>query len=171
VAREIWPTDEIEVSVSGAFTTHHRVHMATGALGEFTFPTFRTSGVFRATDGRELTVRRTSLWRGQRELREGDAVLCRAWPRGFFGREIVVQFKGQEYALRPAGFWTRSWRLTDGVYRALLEIRPRGVFRRGAYLTVMVLVDADLLVFAYYLVHMRWQEEAAAASAAAAGGS
>ena len=52
--------------------------------------------------------------------------------------------------------------------RTLLEIRPRGVFRRGASLAAMVPVDVGLLVFAYYLVHTRWREDATAAGAAAA---
>ncbi len=46
----------------------------------------------------------------------------------------------------------------------LLEIRPRGIFRRGALLTILGTVDAALLVFTYYLVYTRWREDAAAAA-------
>jgi hypothetical protein len=49
----------------------------------------------------------------------------------------------------------------------LLEVQPRGIFRRGAYLTILGPVEADLLAFVYYLVNVRWQEQTAAASAAA----
>jgi hypothetical protein len=51
----------------------------------------------------------------------------------------------------------------------LLDIQPRGVFRRGAYLTILEPMNIDLLVFTYYLVNARWQEQSAAASSAAAG--
>jgi hypothetical protein len=168
MTREVWPTGEVEVVVSGAFTTHHHLGTETGTLGELTLPAFCTGGVFRAAGGRALTVHRTSWWRGWHELREGETVLGTARPRGFWRRRMAVQFGGRGYVLQPAGFWTRSYHLVDAVERTLLEIRPRGVFRRGAYLAAMVPVDVGLLVFAYYLVHTRWQEDAAAAGAAAA---
>jgi hypothetical protein len=168
MAREVWPTDGVEVVVSGAFTTHHHLRTETRTLGELTLPAFRTGGVFRAGDGRAMTVHRTSWWRGWHELREGETVLGTARPRGFWRRRMVVQFEGRRYVLQPAGFWTRSYHLVDVVERTLLEVRPRGVFRRGAYLAAILPVDVGLLVFAYYLVHTRWQEDAAAAGAAAA---
>jgi hypothetical protein len=154
----VWETDKIEVVVSGISTTHHRLQTAAGALGEFTFPALRTSGIFRAADGRELAVRRTNWWRGRHELREGEIVLGTARLRSAFRREIVIRFGGWEYALKPSGLQTRHWHLTDETGATLLEIRPRGVFRRGAYLTIQHSMDADLLIFAYYLVH-RGQEE------------
>jgi hypothetical protein len=48
----------------------------------------------------------------------------------------------------------------------MLEIQPRGAFKQGAYLTITGAVDADLVAFVYYLVHMRQQEDAAASAAA-----
>jgi hypothetical protein len=164
----MWAADEIEATVSGLFTTRHRLRAATGSLGEFTLPALRSDGIFRTREGRELEVRRTSWWRGEYELREGEAVLGTARARGAFRREIVVEFDGREYTLRAAGFWARRWQLLDEGGTCVLEIEPQGVFRRGAYLTIHGPVNADLLVFAYYLVHMRWQEQSAAAGAAAA---
>ena len=168
MARQVWPTGEVEVVVSGAFTTHHHLATETRTLGELTLPAFRTGGAFRAAGGRALTVHRTSWWRGWHELREGETVLGTARPRGFWRRRMAIQFGGRGYVLQPVSVWTRSYHLVDAVERTLLEIRPRGVFRRGAYLAAMVPVDVGLLVFAYYLVHTRWQEDAAAAGAAAA---
>lgn len=162
--QESWVADTIKVTVSGVFNTRHYLEMETGALGELTCFAFRPSGVFRAADGRELTVRRTNWWRRWYELQEGETVLGSAHPRGVFRREIVVQFTGQEYVLEPAGFWNRCWRLTNDEGTKLLDICPRGLFRRGAHLTILDTVDVALLVFTYYLVHARWQEEAAAAS-------
>jgi hypothetical protein len=112
----------------------------------------------------ELTVRRTNWWRRWYELQEREMVLGSARPRGVFRRETIVQFTGQEYVLGPAGFWNRRWRLTNDEGTILLEICSQGLFRRGAHLAILDTVDVALLVFTYYLVHMRWQEEASAAS-------
>jgi hypothetical protein len=169
MAQAEWLANEIEVAVSGFFTTHHRLETAAGSLGEFTFSAFRMHAVFCAADGREMVARQVAWWRSQHELLEGDAVLATARPPSFWSRALSVGFGGQEYALK-SDFWGRRWRLTDEAGTALLEIRPRGVFRRGAYLTVQDAVDADLLAFTYYLVHVRW-EERHTAGAAAAGGS
>jgi len=169
--REVWASGEIEVVVSGFFTTHHSMQTAAGILGEFTLPAFSTSGVFRSPDGRELVVQRTSWWRGWHELREDGVVLGTARPRGFWRRTMSVGFRGLVCELEPMGFWSRGWYLTDEAGTILLEVQPRGFFRRGAYLTIRGAVDADLLVFAYYLVNVRWQEQSAAASGAAAAGS
>jgi len=165
--RGVWTSGEIEVAVSGFFTTHHRMQTAAGVWGEFTLLAFSRSGVFRATGGRELVVERTSWWRGWHELREDGIVLGTARPRGFWRRTMSVGFRGRMYELEPASFWSRGWRLIDEAGMMILEIQPRGFFSRGAYLTIMGPVDADLLVFTYYLVNVRWQEQAAASAAAA----
>jgi hypothetical protein len=163
----IFHGDEVEVTISGVFTTHHRMQVLRGALGELTLPALRRDGVFCAADGRELAVRRPHWWRDWHELWEGETVLGTARPQGFFGRRIAVQFRNREYTLQPAGFWTRAWHLADRAGTTLLEIRPRGVFRRGAYVKVIFAVDTALLVLAYYLVHTRWQRESTAAASAA----
>jgi hypothetical protein len=162
VAQDVWEANEIEVTVSGFFTTYHRLETAAGTLGEFTFPALRMRAFFRAADGRELLARRVSVWRGRHELQEGDLVLATAEPAGFLRRAMTVRFGGREYALRP-DFGGRRWRLADAAGATLLEIRPRGAFRRGAYLTVQGEVDADLLAFAYYLVVRRWKKQRAVA--------
>lgn len=161
-------TDRIAVGVSGAFTTHHRLETAEGVLGTITFPALRARATFQAADGGELEVQRTSWWRGEYELREHNRALATSHPRGFFRREIIIEFADEVYLLRQADFWSRRWHLTDGTGLSLLEIEARGVFRRGAYITVLGPLDADLLVFAYCLVQARWQEQTAAATAAAA---
>lgn len=167
--KQTWAVDEIEVVVRGVFTTHHRLQSHLGTLGEFAFPAFRSAGLYHTPDGRTLSVGRTSWWRGRYELREGDAVLATASTRGLLRTEIVIQFAAQEYTLQQVGFWNRVWRLVDPLGTPLLEIRPRGVLRRGACLTVQGPLEGDLLAFAYYLVRVRWEEETAVA--AAAGGS
>ncbi|MGD2177198.1 MAG: hypothetical protein PVG71_05185 [Anaerolineae bacterium] len=169
--RETWLADTVEVTVSGVFRTRHLVQTATGILGELTMPALRRKAVFRTAGGRELIIERTSWWRGTYELREDGAVLGTARPLGIFRRENVVRFGDHDYRLRAAGFWGRIWHLVDDGPAAEGEIvvafRPRGVFRRGAILQILSPVDLHLLVFAYYVVNARWQEQSAAAGAGA----
>jgi len=166
--REVWTTGEIEVDVWGFFTTHHRLQTELEVLGEITLSSF-SGGVFHSVDGRDLVLARTSWWRGWHELRENGIVLGTSRPEGFWQRTTRIGFRGKMYWLEPAGFWSRGWHLTDGAGTVLLDVQPRGLLRRGAYLTIVGSVHADLLVFAYYLVNVRWQEQSAAASAAATG--
>jgi hypothetical protein len=163
-----WMADQIEVSVSGFFTTEHYLETEAGALGEIKMPAFGRESTFRGADGRELVAEQTSLWKQQFELREGGEVLGEAWPKGVFRRDIILLFQGQQYVLQPAGVFTRNWYLADPAGTALLKIEPQGIFRRGAVLTILAAMDVALLIFAYYLVQKRWQAETAAASAAAA---
>jgi len=95
---EMWLTDEIEVTVSGVFTTHHLLQTTDGILGELTLPGLRMRGVFR--------------------------------------RVFDLHFDDQMHTLRTAGFWGRVWYLVDGAGMTLLEVCPRGAFRRGAHLAV-----------------------------------
>jgi hypothetical protein len=191
---ETWLADEIEAIVSGVFTTHHVLRAPAGILGELTLPAARMRGVFRGADGRELVIERTSWWRGTYELREDGTVLGTARPRGFFRREFILvlgsdplgdeppggesldnESLGNEplgskllvtepYTLRAAGFWGRIWHLIDRAGEMVVEVRPRGPFRRGATLRIFKPVDVGLLAFAYRLVTARWQEQTAAAA-------
>jgi hypothetical protein len=169
----MWTGDEIEADVRGAFTTHHRLHAASGELGTLTLPAFSYRGIFRFVDGKEIVVERTSWWRGWHEMRVDGIVVGTARPVGFWRQKMSIGFRGQVYELVSVNWWGRGWRLLeDGDDdRAVIEVQPRGVLRRGAYLQSFVPVPTDLLVFVYYLVNARWQEQAsaAAASSAAAG--
>lgn len=165
--QESWVADEIEVTVSGFFTTHHVLQTSAGNLGKLTLPALSKSGVFRFAGGRELVVARTSWWRGWHELRENGIVLGTACPQGFWRRTMEIGFRGAMYELVPASFWARRWLLLDETGATLIEVQPRGAFRRGAYLTIVEPVSIDLFVFAYYLVNARWQEQSAAAGTAA----
>ncbi len=168
VTRESWMLDEIEVDVSGFFTTHHQFQTRSGSLGKFTFPAFSQHGIYRTPDGRELLMQKTHWLSSAHELVEGETVRGRADRAGLFRRDIAIWFDGRKYSLEPEGILSWGWYLVDAEGRKLLEYQPRGVFKQGAYLSITGAVDADLVAFAYYLVHMRQQEEAAAAGATAA---
>lgn len=166
MAREEWPASLIEVTVSGLFTSHHVLQTEEGVVCKLTTP-FSGPAVFRMADGRELTVRRANLWRGVYELQSGGVVLATtSTPRGLFRRDVAIRFNDVPTTLRPISFWSRAWQLDDEMGTPLLKVEPRGFFQRGAFITILNPVDADLLAFAYYLVNERWQQEAAAAAAA-----
>lgn len=164
---ESWMLDEIEVEVTGFFTTHHHLQTASGQFGEFTFPAFGQYGIYRTFDGRELRMQKTHWLGSAHELVDGRIVRGRADRPGLLRRDIAIQFDGREYSLEPEGFLSWGWYLFDVEGNRLLEIQPRGVLRQGAYLTITGAISADLIAFAYYLVHMRQQEDAAAGVAAA----
>lgn len=164
--QEIWTLDEIEVEVSGFFTTHHVLRTEAGILGELIFPAFSQSARYRSSGGRELLMRKTHWLSSTHDLVEGEVVRGSGARPGLFRRDIVLQVDGQQYSLEPEGILSQGWRLFDARGQQLLGLRPRGIFRQGAYLTVTGAVDADLVAFAYYLVQMRQQEEAAGATAA-----
>jgi hypothetical protein len=75
------------------------------------------------------------------------------------------------YELVPGDFWSNGWDLLDGSGEVVVEVRRWGFFRQKISLTIRGPVHFDLLIFVYYLAHIRWSEQAAAvvASCAAAG--
>jgi hypothetical protein len=162
VADGEWVTDEIEVTVSGFWNTQHSLQAGPDLIGELTLPGFRRKGLLRLSDGRELTVEHTSFWKGTHEMREGGVLLGTARTRGVFKRQVDVGFGERQYVLQPGSVWKRNWLLVDLEGTVLLEMRPRGAFRRGAFVAVLAEVGIDLLAFAYYLVHKSWEAESAA---------
>ena len=55
--------EQIEVDVTGFFTTHHCFETRIGAWGEITFPAFSDQGIFRREDGHKLVMRKVH-WLG-----------------------------------------------------------------------------------------------------------
>lgn len=164
--KENWLLDKIEVDVSGFFTTHHVLRTETGSLGELVLPAFSQRATYRARDGRTLLMQKTHWLGTTHELVEGDVRRGSGTRPGLFRRDMVLQVDGQQYSLQPEGILSQGWRLFDATGQQVLEIQPRGILQQGAYLTVRGIVDPDLVAFAYYLVHMRQQEDAAGAAAA-----
>jgi hypothetical protein len=157
--------DQIEVHSTGLFTTHHSFEAGEEKLGELVCPAFGQQATFQASDGRTLSIRKTSWLGSSHELVQSSSVRGTAHPRKAFSRDLLVQYEGTEYLLRPEGILSRGWFLLDAGGTTLLEIQPRGVLRQGAFLYPRLVMDFDLVVFVYYLVFTRQQEEAAAAAA------
>lgn len=157
--------DQIEVEVSGFFTTHHLLRTEAGLLGEFTFRAFADGATFTTRDGRQLTMQKPKWLGTAQELIEGGRVRGWADRRGVFSRDMVLELDGQQYQLVPEGAFSRGWFLRDAAGRTLLECQPKGVFNQNSYLDIWDSIDADLVAFAYYLIYVRRQEDAAAAAA------
>ncbi len=166
MAHNSCPSDKIEVRISGFFTTHHFFETESEILGELVFPAFKYRTWFRAADGRKLLIKKPGWLKSRHELIEGDMVRGTANQRGLLSSDMVIQFDGQEYTLKQEGLLKQGWFLVDADGNRLVEIRPRGLLKQGAYLSLTGSVDADLVVFVYYLVYTYQQGAAAAASAA-----
>jgi hypothetical protein len=161
------PTGEVEVSVYGFFTTHHEMRTSSGKLGELILYPFSSGGTFHAADGHHIDIERTSFWGSSYQVRLGDSVLGSAHPRSIFRREVEIEYDEASYVLRPQGLFSRSWTFEDAAGGGLVDIAPRGIFRRGAWLTVLRELHIDLLAFVYFAVHTRWQQESSSAAVAA----
>ena len=158
----------IEVEVTGFFTTHHYLEAEWGELGKLTFRAFNQGATYEALDGRKVTMQK-SHWLGTaHEMVDGGVVRARADRPGLLRTDIAVQFDGQDYVLEPEGLLKQGWFLLDAERNVLMEIQPRGVFKQGAYLSLRAPVELDLVAFAYYMVHMRKQEDAAVVAATSA---
>lgn len=164
---EVNTVQEIEVLVEGFFTTHHLLQTQTEVVGELTVPAMSKQAIFVGAGDDELEMRKPSWWKSYFELRRAGSLLGSAGPKRFFSRDVVVEYGTERYVLCPAGFWSRAWQLVDAEENVLVEVEPRGAFRRGAYLTALDQVDRELLVFTYFLVQERWQAETATAAVAA----
>jgi hypothetical protein len=168
VTQETWLIDEIQVRVSGFFTTHHHLHTEMGGLGKFTFPAFSQNATYRTSDGRELLMQKTHWLGSGHELLEAETVRGTADRSSLFDRALELQLDGRQYRLEPTGWLSRDWRLVDQGGQELLEIQLLGLLSRDARILVTgIIVEPDLIAFAYYLFYMRYQEEAAAGAAAA----
>jgi hypothetical protein len=167
VAQETLALDMTEVDVSGFFTTRHRFETASRPWGELTMPAFSNQATFQTPGAQDLLFRKVHWLESVHEVSENGIVRGTADRRGIFDRDMVLRFDGREYLLRSAGLLNQGWYLVDDLGCQLLEVQPRGMLRQGAYLRLFDLLDIGLVAFTYYLVHVRWQEDAAVVAATA----
>jgi hypothetical protein len=155
--------DLIEVTVKGTFITEHMFRAPDGVLGILTINSSKGEGKFLGNDDGGVTFKKPSFWKNNYELYEGSSPLAAAHPPKKLSRAFEIDFKGEVFHLAPGGTKMRSWTMANSQGQRISEILPRGVFKRGAYLKIGAAIPLYLLVFGYYLVIRRWQEEAGAA--------
>lgn len=165
MSEEYLMLEEVQVEVSGFFTTHHWFNTESEMWGELVFPAFSGYGVIQTPDGRELLMQKTHWLGSAHEFLEGGRVRGTADKASWASQDFVIEFDGEEYFLVPEGLFKQGWFLQDESGTKLIEIQPRGAFRQGAYLTIPGIVNTYLAAFAYYLVHVRQQEAAAVVAA------
>jgi hypothetical protein len=163
-----WGLSEIEVNVRGFFKTTHRFISSSGDLGEIVCPAFGQEGDFHGDRGKILSLRKKHWLGNAFELLEGDKVRGAAEQRRMLARDINVWFDGREYTLQPAGLLNQGWYLIDHQGLTLLEVQPQGLLKQGAYIVPSAALDADLVVFVYFLIYRRWQDDAATVAATSA---
>lgn len=150
--------DVVEVVETGFLKTEHVFRTFSEILGAFTLNAGKSSGSYAGSDGSSLRFIKTNFWRSHYDFQQDGAVLGSAAPRGKLSRAFLIQFEEEIYGLFPGGK-LRSWVIKNNHDQVLCEFRPRGVFKRGAIITILSPMSFNLLLFSYCLVNKRWQEQ------------
>lgn len=153
--------DLIEVLESGIIKTEHVFQSRQGILGIMNLKAGKSSGIYKAADGTEMSIKKTSFWKSNYEWRDGETLVGGAQPRKALSPTFFIMYQGNSVVLSPGGNKARSWRVKNSFNQELCEIQPRGVFKRGARLLIKAEIPIGLLVFCYCLVSIRWQERSA----------
>lgn len=144
--------DTITVVASGLFPRRHHLLLGGDSLGELAVGLGR-SVPFTDPDGGQAWMQRVSLWRREYRMVRGDRERGRARVPPF-RRQVEIEFEGRPYLLRPTGLTLGPWELLDAGDRSQV-LTARRVGWGRTELSVRGELDADLLVFATYLVIMR----------------
>ncbi|MFV1948667.1 MAG: hypothetical protein ACC633_01900 [Anaerolineales bacterium] len=150
--------DIIEVLESGIFKTEYVFQSREGILGIMSLKAGKSDGIYKAADGTEMLLKKTSFWKSNYEWRDGETLVGGAMPRKALRPTFIIKFQGNSVVLSPGGNKARSWRVRNSSNQEPCEIQPRGVFKRGARLLIRAEIPIGLLVFCYCLVSIRWQE-------------
>lgn len=157
--------DVIAVIESGIFKTEHIFGTNTDLLGTLIMNVVKTKGTFIGTEDLSLDFEKTHFWKNQYELKQGGVVIASAAPRGALSRFFILGLGEESYLLSPGKGFSRIWTLKNVRDQILCEIKPRGVFKRGAMFKILNQLPITLLVFSYCLVSKNWQDQSAAAAA------
>lgn len=72
MSEEYLMLEEVQVEVSGFFTTHHWFNTESEMWGELVFPAFSGYGVIQTPDGRELLMQKTHWLGSAHEFVDGE---------------------------------------------------------------------------------------------------
>ena len=160
-----YKADLLEITVSGTFKTVHVFNSPAGLLGDLTIKGSKGEGRFVGADQVVLDFKKPSFWKNHYEIQQGITVVGKAHPPKKLRRAFEINLEGGIFNLAPGGTKRRSWTLLDAQGQGICEILPRGGLKRGAFIKIKAGTSLKLLVFSYFLVEKRWQEERAAAAA------
>ena len=158
-------TDVIAVFESGIFKTEHVFGTNTDLLGTLIMNSVKTKGTFTGTEDLSLDFEKIHFWKNQFEIKQGGVVMGSAAPRGVLSRVFILGLGEESYLLSPGKGFSRVWTLRNARGQILCEIKPRGIFKRGAMFRILYQLPITLLVFSYCLVSKSWQDQSAAAAA------
>ena len=150
--------DIIEVVETGFIKTEHVFKTLNEIYGVFTLNAGKSSGSYAGSNGLSLRFTKTNFWRSHYDFQQDGAVLGSAAPRGKLSRSFLISFEEELFGLFRGGK-LRSWVIKNNLDQVLCEFRPRGVFKRGAIITILSPLPFNLLLFSYCLVSKRWQEQ------------
>ncbi|MEE9599873.1 MAG: hypothetical protein V3V66_05370 [Anaerolineales bacterium] len=157
--------DVIAVFESGIFKTEHVFGTNTDLLGTLVMNAVKTKGTFTGMEDLFLDFEKIHFWKNQYELKQGGEVIAIASPRGALRKVYILGFEEESYLLSPGKGFSRIWTLRNSRDQFLCEIKPRGVFKRGAMFKILNQLPIALLVFSYCLVSKSWQDQSGVAAA------
>ena len=159
-----YSADLIEVRVAGFFKTKHTFHTLSQDLGTLLIKGGKSCGMFHGADNENYQIEQPSIWKKYYQIREENKVLGAAKPPGFFSRNFLINLEGTLFALTPEKFWSNKYYLIDVAGQIVASVLSRGVFKRGALVSVYQPIPLILLVLAYFLVTKSWHEQNTAAA-------
>ena len=118
-------------------------------------------------DGREWSMERR--FRGGVELLDGDQVVASARRQGFLSARWSVAYDDRVLTLAKAGLFGRTYSVDAEPGGSVGEVRPNGMFSRGAAVTLPPDMPAHIQVLVVALVMAEWRRSSSAASSAGAG--
>jgi hypothetical protein len=156
--------DVIAVIESGVFKTEHVFGTNTDLLGILIMNAVKTKGTFTGTEDLSLDFEKIHFWKNHYELKQGGVAIASAAPRKALSRLFILALEEESYLLSPGKGFSRIWTLRNERDQILCDIKPRGMFKRGAMFRILNQLPITLLVFSYCLVSKSWQDQSAAAA-------
>lgn len=108
-------------------------------------------------EGAEITMQRTSLWKGEFVLVQEGAVVAKARKPGFWRRDVAVASGENAFILRPKSWISRAYLVEDG-FAQVGRIEPIGSFTRKMTAELPDTVPLAYRVFLIWLVWIQLKE-------------
>ena len=111
-------------------------------------------------EGQEWSMERR--FRGDVELVDGDEVVASARRQGILSTRWSVAYDGRVLSLAKAGMFTRAYSVDAEPGGPVGQVRPNGMFSRGADVSLPPEMPAHVQVLVVALVMAEWRRAASA---------